>query len=203
MARILIVLTVTALAVAASASTSRAQQPVNIDIGDLYFCSLSFQGQICPTNISPGTTVVWTQVGFAPHTVTECDPAFSICPPTGGFDSGTLFTTGATFSQTFNAAGVFEYRCNIHPQAMRGVINVVAPEPTPTPTQTTAPTLAPNPSIATSLTPTPSGTSAPAAVPPTGGSAGDAERTISVLLFIAGISALCACGALLARRRVD
>jgi hypothetical protein len=96
---------------------------VNISVGDFYFCDPSFSGSVCETNISVGNTVTWQWVGAATHTVTECDDTFTTCPPAGGFDSGTL-GNGATFSHTFNAAGSFEYRCNIHTTQMRGRINV-------------------------------------------------------------------------------
>jgi plastocyanin len=63
--------------------------------------------------VTPGTTVTWTNDGAATHTVTADD---------GSFNSGNL-APGATFSQTFNDAGVFTYHCNIHPQ-MTGTIVV-------------------------------------------------------------------------------
>jgi plastocyanin len=58
-----------------------------------------------------GTTVVWTNNGSAPHTVTG-DP----------LDSGTL-SAGDTFQFTFNSAGTFDYVCAFHAQ-MTGTIEV-------------------------------------------------------------------------------
>ncbi|RME88605.1 MAG: hypothetical protein D6770_06610, partial [Anaerolineae bacterium] len=55
--------------------------------------------------IKVGTTVTWTNMDSAPHTVTADD---------GSFDSGTL-RNGDSFSFTFNEAGTFAYHCSIHP----------------------------------------------------------------------------------------
>lgn len=74
-----------------------------------------------------GTTVLWTNSGAQPHTVTS---------DTGVWDSGVL-TTGGTFSFTFNQAGTFTYHCRIHP-FMRGAVQVGVT--TAVPTTTIAPT---------------------------------------------------------------
>jgi len=52
-----------------------------------------------------GASVTWTNNDTTQHTVTADD---------GSFDSGPI-QPGATFSQTFSAAGTFTYHCNIHP----------------------------------------------------------------------------------------
>lgn len=57
-----------------------------------------------PVTITAGDTIVWTQNGSAPHTVTADD---------NSFNSGTL-TTGQTFSRTFDTPGTFRYYCTIH-----------------------------------------------------------------------------------------
>lgn len=95
---------------------------VGVDIGDVWFCNASFQGGVCETMIANGDTVLWTQTGGAPHTVSQCtDGTFTSC--SGGFQSGTLAGgSGATFDETFNSDGTFFYRCNIHPSTMRGQI---------------------------------------------------------------------------------
>ncbi len=54
--------------------------------------------------VAKGTTVTWTNADSVPHTVTSA---------TGAFDSGSL-SNGKTFSFTFNQAGTYAYRCNIH-----------------------------------------------------------------------------------------
>jgi plastocyanin len=64
-------------------------------------------------DVPAGTTVVWTNEGRAPHTVT------------GDFaDSGTL-EPGQTFSHTFAESGEQSYACAIYPQ-MTGTIRVSA-----------------------------------------------------------------------------
>jgi plastocyanin len=63
-------------------------------------------------DVTPGTSVTWTNDGVVPHTVTFED----------GPDSGTL-DGGATFDHTFDAAGQFSYICRFHP-TMRGTITV-------------------------------------------------------------------------------
>lgn len=105
---------------------------LNIDIGDTWFCDPSFQTAVCEndgqsTSIGVGDTVTWTQVGFLPHTVSECtDGTFQSC--TQGFESGNLAGgSGAQFSETFNTAGTFFYRCNIHFLTMFGQL-VVNPD---------------------------------------------------------------------------
>jgi plastocyanin len=65
------------------------------------------------TKVAAGTKVTWNNEDPAPHTVTEVD---------GGFDSGTL-DPGDSFSFTFEKAGTYRYRCNIHPE-MEGTVEV-------------------------------------------------------------------------------
>jgi plastocyanin len=60
-----------------------------------------------------GSTVTWTNSDSTQHTATADD---------GSFDSGVL-QQGATFSQTFTAAGTFTYHCAIH-NSMTGTITV-------------------------------------------------------------------------------
>lgn len=68
-------------------------------------------------SVAVGTTITWTYSVSAsnPHTVTS--------DQVGLFGSGTLSTSGATFTHTFNAAGDFGYHCTIHP-SMTGTIKV-------------------------------------------------------------------------------
>jgi plastocyanin len=65
--------------------------------------------------LAAGATIVWTNVGQAPHTVTSTD---------GLFDSGVL-EPGQTFSHTFADVGSFAYSCAIHPD-MTGTITIGA-----------------------------------------------------------------------------
>ncbi len=60
--------------------------------------------------IKVGTTVIWTDMTVAPHTVTSDDGT--------SFDSGAsnpLSPQGGTFNHTFTTAGTFAYHCAIHP----------------------------------------------------------------------------------------
>jgi plastocyanin len=60
-----------------------------------------------------GDTVTWRNADSSSHTVTADD---------GAFDSGS-FGPGATFSRSFQAAGVYKYHCSIH-RYMRGEVDV-------------------------------------------------------------------------------
>ncbi len=170
----------TVLSITAFVSPSPAQgATVSIEVGNLYFCDVSHQEGICETTVTAGDTVTWNNVAGL-HTVTECDDAFSMCPPPGGFNSGNL-ATGNSFSHTFNSAGEFEYRCMFHPTDMRGRITVQAP---PTPTPTPVPTAAPS----VSATASPTVTAAPAAVPKTGGSpAGGMNASPLAVVVLGGV----------------
>lgn len=82
---------------------SRAYQPAELTVED-------------------GQTVIWTNRGFGPHTVTAAD---------GGFDSGRL-NLGESFQVTFTTPGLFAYACTIHP-SMKGEVTVLAPGQHPLP----------------------------------------------------------------------
>lgn len=68
-----------------------------------------------PIEIAVGTTVTWTNVDSAPHTVTEVGGQ--------GFQSNKI-DSGGTFSFTFTEAGSFEYFCEFHAN-MTSTITVV------------------------------------------------------------------------------
>ena len=63
--------------------------------------------------VSTGTTVVWSNTGSLPHTVTDRG---------GAFDSGFVMAS-QTYRRTFNSPGTFEYFCTLHPE-MVGTITV-------------------------------------------------------------------------------
>ncbi len=69
--------------------------------------------------VTVGTTVVWTQNGNYPHTVTLDN---------GSYDSGNL-SSGDLVSFTFTETGTYTYHCSYHGapdgQGMSGVIIVV------------------------------------------------------------------------------
>ena len=71
--------------------------------------------------VSPGTTVMWTNSGNFPHTVTADD---------GSFDSGRL-QVGDSFEYTFDEPGTYPYHCEIHGATgglgMSGIIVVEGP----------------------------------------------------------------------------
>ncbi len=63
--------------------------------------------------VTVGETITWTNEDGTDHNVKASDDSF---------DSGNL-GEGATFSQTFNAAGTFDYVCTIHP-GMKATVTV-------------------------------------------------------------------------------
>jgi plastocyanin len=115
------------LALGAGAFAARpaaAQESIAVPVGDFFFCAESFENGVCETAVAEGSTVNWTFGGSTTHTTTSDDALWD----SGGISSG-------TFSFTFDTAGTYTYRCNIHPAQMRGRIVVQAPEPTvPEPT---------------------------------------------------------------------
>jgi plastocyanin len=66
--------------------------------------------------ITKGTTVEWTNMSDAPHTVTG---------DTNAFSTTSNLTQNQTFMFTFNTAGTFAYHCNIHTY-MKATITVTA-----------------------------------------------------------------------------
>lgn len=105
--------------------------------------------------VPAGTTIVWTNGDAVQHTVTSGSPSD---PDAGsvfdsGADSSDWVVGGATYSLTFNEAGVFPYYCWIHGASMSGTITVTAAQPAAGATApTTAPTAtAPPPSTATPI----------------------------------------------------
>lgn len=61
--------------------------------------------------INAGDTVEWPNVDTAAHTVTSGSPANG---PSGVFDSS-LIMGGASFENTFDEAGSYDYFCMVHP----------------------------------------------------------------------------------------
>jgi plastocyanin len=74
-----------------------------------------FDNGYTPSNktITTGTTLVWSNTGALPHTVTDRN---------GSFDSGFVMA-GQTYRRTFNTPGSYSYFCTIHP-GMTGSITV-------------------------------------------------------------------------------
>jgi plastocyanin len=78
----------------------------SVSIEDFYF-------EPANAAVQPRDTIVWTNNGAHPHTVTADD---------GSFDSGTL-QPGQSFSWTFTNPGTVTYHCTIHP-FMTGSVSV-------------------------------------------------------------------------------
>jgi len=179
------------------------QTAVNVNVGDFYFCNSSFAGGVCETNITVGDTVTWAWVGASLHTVTQCETGFINCPPAGGFYSN-IRTNGATFSHTFNAAGSFEYRCDLHSTEMRGRVNVAAAQATPTPaTGGTSPAATPTIAAgAATASASPPGTTAAQVIPSGGGAPSDGGSSWLLISAIAGgVLLIASAGAGIAVRR--
>jgi plastocyanin len=78
----------------------------SVAIEDFYF-------EPADAAIQPGDTIMWTNEGNSPHTVTSDD---------GQFDSGVL-NPGDTFAVTFTGGdGTLTYHCKIHP-SMTGSVS--------------------------------------------------------------------------------
>ena len=74
----------------------------------------AYDGYFEPADITvpSGTTVVWTNEGALPHTVTAHD---------GSFASGTLYP-GDSYAVTFYGPGTYTYQCS---DSMQGSVTVV------------------------------------------------------------------------------
>jgi len=83
-------------------------QIVQPDVG-----ALSWGYNPATLNIHVGDTVLWSNTGVLPHTVTADD---------GSFDSG-LLNTGDTWNMTFSSAGTYSFHCTPHPW-MKGTVIV-------------------------------------------------------------------------------
>jgi plastocyanin len=91
----------------AAASAASSEVPVSI---------VSRAYQPAELMVEAGQTVIWTNRGFGPHTVTAAG---------GEFDSGRL-NAGESFKVAFTTPGTFAYACTIHP-SMHGQVSVLAP----------------------------------------------------------------------------
>jgi plastocyanin len=98
---------------ATTTADTPAQQQEAAAPGETSVTIVDFAFDPATLDVAPGTTVVWTNTGQTPHTVT------------GSFaDSGAL-SPGQTFRHTFAEVGSFDYVCSFHPQ-MTGSIRVSA-----------------------------------------------------------------------------
>lgn len=94
-----------------SPATTSPTQPTSLANASIRIIDLDYNPQ--RVNVPIGTTVVWTNDGVAPHTVTARNATF---------DSGVL-ETGGVYSRKFDRVGEFEYFCTLHPN-MVGFVTV-------------------------------------------------------------------------------
>ena len=90
---------------AGKAATQAAANPAAVRIDNFNFTPLTLV-------IAPGTTVTWTNADDDVHTVVEKDRKFK----------SAALDTGDTFSQTFAAAGEYEYFCSLHPRMVGKIV---------------------------------------------------------------------------------
>lgn len=119
----------------------------------------SIQGQTNPTlSLMPGKTykIVWENLDGTPHNVVIEDANGNNLVRTK-----IITEQGATQSVTFTASKqMAEYYCEVHPQSMRGSVNVSGagaggtPTPTPSPSPSPTPTDTPTETATPSKTPT-------------------------------------------------
>jgi plastocyanin len=98
---------------ATTAADTTAQPQQSAEAGEATVSIVDFAFEPATLEVSAGTTVVWTNTGQAPHTVT------------GDFADSGVLESGQTFSHTFAETGEFGYVCAIHPQ-MTGTVRVSA-----------------------------------------------------------------------------
>ena len=94
---------------APAATTPTATKSVEIRIDNFTF-------EPAEITIAPGTKVTWVNADDIPHQVAEKDLAFR----------SKALDTDDSFSRTFDAAGVIDYFCTLHPH-MTGKIIVKDP----------------------------------------------------------------------------
>lgn len=99
--------------------SSASGTPVKVVLGAATLGDKAFDPD--SVTISKGTTVTWTNDDSALHTITSGSPSSE--EEMGKlFDSGYDFSSGKTFSYTFNSTGNFDYFCQLHPTMIGKVI---------------------------------------------------------------------------------
>ncbi len=126
---------------AAPAAPKRAAaRPAAAPASDASVMIMNYAFSPSSLTVAVGSTVTWTNMDTAPHTVTVSSGPVK-------FNSPTL-QKGDTFTYTFTTPGTYNYYCAVHPD-MTAKVTVTGGTPTPTPTPT------PSPSSPTSPAPTP------------------------------------------------
>jgi LPXTG-motif cell wall-anchored protein len=103
---------------------------------------VDFSFQPGSVTISAGDSVVWTNTGAAPHTVTDDNGAFDSSPNCPNSLSDCM-QPGDSYTHTFSSAGTFDYHCKVHPN-MTGTVVVEAAETSPGPTTSSSGSPLPN-----------------------------------------------------------
>jgi hypothetical protein len=136
-----------------------------IDVGDNWFCAPKFSGGVCDTTIPLGDTVIWFfGTASGTHSSRECGASCNAATMNPLWNSG-FISDGSAFQFTFDQAGTYLYRCEVHPIAMRGRIivqggveatptNTPPGFPTPTNTPPSQPTPTRTPPFVVTSTPT-------------------------------------------------
>ncbi|MCZ7357737.1 MAG: cytochrome P460 family protein [Candidatus Methanoperedens sp.] len=79
---------------------------------EVFISSMSFRP--ATLQVKAGTTVRWVNYDVIAHSVVENNQSFA----------SSILNPGDSFNQTFSQAGTFDYVCGIHPQLMKGKIEV-------------------------------------------------------------------------------
>jgi len=98
------------LAICLVSFTSRTTNLASTSPNEIVIQNFSFEP--ATLTVKPGTTVTWVNRDDEPHTATATDKRFN---------SKTL-DTGDRFSQEFNAPGVYNYYCALHPKMTGKII---------------------------------------------------------------------------------
>ena len=110
---------------------AEAQTTTTVFVNNSEFCGTAGSSCAQPfsVQISAGDTVEWVdgQTGFT-HTVTQCSGDGTGCPGgSPGFTTNNLIDPTPNYLlQPFPDAGTFFYRCEIHGNSMRGIIEVAS-----------------------------------------------------------------------------
>jgi nitrite reductase (NO-forming) len=104
-----------------NATLAYAQEQVSIAAGSSNPSASEFYVP-SEISVSAGSTVTWTNDDSTIHTVVEGGPQGGGAGATPAFDSS-IIAPGATWENTFDTAGEFDYYCNLHP-FMTGKVTV-------------------------------------------------------------------------------
>ncbi|HEX7141005.1 MAG TPA: plastocyanin/azurin family copper-binding protein [Nitrososphaeraceae archaeon] len=98
--------------ITANATLAYAQETISMPAGAANPSNKEFYVP-AETSVPTGTTVTWSNDDTTIHTVVQGSPQGG-AGETPAFDSG-IIAPGATFENTFDTAGDFDYYCSLHP----------------------------------------------------------------------------------------